>query len=105
MLEFPRMSVAIQHSSPTAEACAASTPPRIKSELRGYVRGSRAAAVYCGVDRKTFRSWRDDPAQSEMLRKLLKPRVIRGESYYRLSNLDRFMDPANNVDEEPTFFA
>ena len=27
----------------------------------------------------------------------LAPRIIRGESYYRMANLDRFMDPPNNV--------
>ena len=37
--------------------------PRQRSApaMRGYLKGVRAAATYCGVDRKTFRSWRDDP--------------------------------------------
>ena len=76
----------------------------MKCDLRGYMRGTTAAAAYCGVDRKTFRSWRDDPAQPDLLRKLLTPRIIRGESYYRLSNLDRFMDPTNNMGTEPAYF-
>lgn len=79
-------------------------PLRDKPVQRGYVRGCRAAADYCGVDRKTFRSWRDDVALADGLRGLLKPRIIRGESYYRIANLDRFMDPVNNLaDEDLTF--
>jgi hypothetical protein len=68
----------------------------------GYLRGASAAAAYCGVDRKTFRSWRDDPVQPEQLKKLLQPRIIRGESYYKISNIDRFMDPANNAPDAVT---
>ena len=69
---------------------------RQKTEIRGYVRGCRSAAAYLDIDRKTFRSWRDDPVIPESVRRLLQPRIIRGESYYRLENLDRFMSPANN---------
>lgn len=75
-----------------------------KSMPRGYVRGSKAAAAYLNVDRKTLRSWRDDPAVPDHLRQLLKPRIIRGESYYRLENLDRFMEPANNVPQDALMF-
>jgi hypothetical protein len=71
--------------------------------VKGYVRGSRAAAEYLDIDRKTFRSWREDQTIADDLRRLLRPRVIRGESYYRIVSLDRFMDPINNIDDEMTF--
>jgi len=70
-------------------------PRQMRGILPGYVRGSEGAARYLGIDRKTFRSWRDDPeiARTE----LLKPRIIRGEAYYCIERLDRFMDPKNNA--------
>jgi hypothetical protein len=67
---------------------------RVRPVLRGHVRGAAAAATYLGIDRKTFRNWRDDP---EMARaELLRPRIIRGDTYYSLRKLDEFMDPENN---------
>ena len=76
----------------------------MKPVFRGYLRGCEAAAAYCGVGRKAFRSWRDDPCLPDHLRRLLVPRIIRGDSYYRMSNLDRFMDPINNQPGEDLEF-
>jgi hypothetical protein len=86
---------AIVPASPPGKVAKAAAPA-------GYVRGTTAAAAYCNVDRKTFRSWRDDNTQSDQLRKLLQPRIIRGESYYKIANIDRFMDPVNNAPDEET---
>lgn len=72
-------------------------PQAHKPHIRGYLRGSLASAVYCGVGPKAFRSWRDDPSLPDHLRRLLAPRIIRGDCYYRIANLDRFMDPINNL--------
>lgn len=72
----------------------APTPRRAPSFLRGYVHGANAAAAYLGIDRKAFRSWRDDPTLQGA--ELLQPRIIRGEAYYCLAKLDRFMDPGLN---------
>lgn len=78
--------------------------PLVKPAPRGYLRGCRSAAAYLSVDRKTFRSWRDDPQLPDHVRRLLLPRIIRGESYYRVASLDRFMDPVNNIPDEDLFF-
>lgn len=65
---------------------------------RGYLHGDAEAAKYLGgIDRKTFRRWQDDPDTPQ--RYLLKARIIRGQKYYRISNLDRFMDPALNTQD------
>lgn len=68
--------------------------PNRKPQLRGYLRGSRRAAEYLDIDRQTFRGWRDDTEMAH--RELLQPRIINGDPYYRIANLDRFMDPACN---------
>lgn len=68
--------------------------PTRRAQIRGYLHGSRRAAEYLDIDRQTFRGWRDDTEMAH--RELLQPRIIRGEPYYRIANLDRFMDPANN---------
>ncbi len=102
------LTLAVSSDTPTSTPATpngrAPTLRPIKPVQRGYLRGCRAAADYCGVDRKTFRSWRDDVALADGLRGLLKPRIIRGESYYRLANLDRFMDPVNNLTDENLTF-
>lgn len=69
--------------------------PRAAREIRGYFRGSRRAAAFLDIDRQTLRNWRDDPTIAH--RELLQPRIIRGDPYYRISNLEKFMDPANNA--------
>jgi hypothetical protein len=73
----------------------ATQTPRAAREIRGYFRGTRRAAHYLDIDRSTFRKWRDDKEQAH--RELLQPRIISGDPYYRIANLDRFMDPANNA--------
>lgn len=96
--------IALQIHASRAPVPVAPKPVRVAptATLVGYLRGSTAAAAYCGVDRKTFRRWRDDNLQPEQLKKLLQPRIIRGESYYKVTNIDRFMDPANNAPDEIT---
>ena len=66
----------------------------IRPVLRGYIKGVANAAAYIAIDLKTFRLWRDDPNLTH--RHLLQPRIIRGDTYYSLRNLDAFMDPAKN---------
>ena len=85
-------------NSASAELDRCQAPARpvrpVRPVLRGYVRGAAGAAAYVGIDRKTFRDWRDDPEMSHA--QLLRPRIIRGDTYYALRKLDEFMDPDNN---------
>jgi hypothetical protein len=68
---------------------------------RGYIHGDTAAAKYLGLkDRKGLRRWQDDPTLP--LRELLTPRIINGHRYYKVANLDRFMDPALNTPASAT---
>ncbi len=67
---------------------------RRQKVLPGYVRGATNAAEYLGIDRRTFNQWRDDPEVGH--NEFLKPRIIRGEAYYSIEKLDRFMDPKCN---------
>jgi hypothetical protein len=61
-----------------------------KTELRGYIRGLQAAAEYLGIsDRETLRSWCKEFN--------LPPRIIHGQAYFKISTLDRFMDPVSNA--------
>jgi hypothetical protein len=94
----------LSHGASESRSIGFEKPRPGKVGLRGYLRGSGAAAVYCGIGRKAFRSWRDDPCLPDHLRRLLAPRIIRGDCYYRIANLDRFMDPINNVEEESNGF-
>ena len=64
--------------------------------LRGHLRGDAAAARYCGVDRKAFIGWQSDLDVKG--RELLKPRIIKGRKFYRISNLDAFMHPDLNTE-------
>lgn len=68
--------------------------------LRGHLRGDAAAARYCGVNRKTFFRWQNDPDVKG--RELIKPRIIKSQKFYRISNLDAFMHP--DLNSETTEF-
>lgn len=60
------------------------------SPVRGYVRGVKAAANYCGIsDDKTFRDW--------CRTFCVRPRLINGQAYFSLKALDNLMDPAANA--------
>ncbi len=78
-------------TSTTAEGRRERRSPKV---LPGYVRGATNAARYLGIDRRTFNEWRADPEVGH--NELLKPRIIRGEAYYSIEALTRFMDPKNN---------
>lgn len=57
-----------------------------------WIRGYRAAARYIGLsDPKTLRNW--------VIEYNLKPRVIKGRSYFDVTELERLMDPTNNINK------
>lgn len=75
--------------------------PKKNGVPRGYLRGGAAAASYLGIDRGTFRDWQNDPDLPGS--KMLRPRIIRGEAYYKISTLDLFMEPSRTpVGTRPT---
>lgn len=63
---------------------------------RGYVRGLTAAAEYCGIsDRGTVKEWFKSGG--------IRPRIINGQAFFKVSDMDRFMSPDSNppgVEEE-----
>lgn len=66
--------------------------------MNGYLQGDAELCRYLGgIDRKTLWRWLHDASLKR--RELLKPRVIRGQKYYRIANVERFMDPALNTED------
>lgn len=57
-------------------------------KLRGYIRGLRAAGEYLDMSRNTFIKFMKDHD--------ITPRRWRAQSYFKISTLDRAMNPNGN---------
>lgn len=63
--------------------------------IRGYVHGVAAAAAYLDMDKRTF---------NKHVLPHVRPRLFGGHAYWRIADLDRFMDPDRNPPGAETEF-